>query len=128
MVDLEAEIRAYLVTKATLTTLTGTRIYADANLPATYKPSDGGALLFTIRGGPQDYTGKVPRPSLQFRSYGMTAAIARQVDRALNDVLNDKQFGKVKWVRQTVLGQPLKDPETNWDFVLSFYEAQIGNF
>lgn len=126
MVDIDAVIRARLVQNVALTALVGSRIYASLNPPAGYSPSVGPAVVFGVNGGSPDYA-PILRPTLMFRSYGATEAIARQTDRAVFDALHDYQGGTVLNVVSDVLGQLLAEPDTQWRFVLSYYRALILN-
>ena len=127
MTDVEAVVREYLASAAGLTAYTGERIYASRNLPAGYKPTDGPAVVFGIRGGGQDYTSHVLMPALQFRCYGATQTLARATDRALHSALNEMSGRGIKWARMEGLGQLLTEPETLWWFVLSFWDVWLGN-
>jgi len=127
MIDIEKVVRDYLITVSALMTLTGGRIYASTHLPPSYKPDDGPALLFALRGGGQDYSSHVLVASLQFRSYALTATLARQLDRELYSALNDVKTGQIKYARLETPGQLLTEPETGWYFALSFYRVLVGN-
>lgn len=126
MIDIEATVRARLVANVALAALTGPRIYASVTLPAGYQPSLGPAVIFNVNGGSPDYA-PVLRPTLMFRSYGLTEAIARQTDRAVFDALHDYRGGAVMSVRNDVLGQLLAESDTQWRFVLSYYKAMLLN-
>jgi len=127
MTDVEAIIRSWLAAIAAITALTGQRIYADTELPPTYAPADGPAILLIRRGGGQDESGHVLRPSIQFRCYGETTVLARQLDRTLFDGINDQRYGSIKWSRCEVQGQLVRDPATGWPYVISFYTFHVGN-
>lgn len=128
MTDPDATLITYLTGQAGLTALTGNRIYAGLYLPKDYRPETGPALLFSPRGGGQDYTGLVLSPSYQFRSCGATLKMARELDRALYDVLDDIQdCTTIKYARMEVIGQPLLDQATGWPMVLSFYRVFFNN-
>ena len=127
MTDIEAVVRAYLATVAGITALTGARIYAGVDLPAGYTPSAGSALIFSIRGGGQDFSSHVLAPSMQFRAYGATEAAARALDQALYAGLNDVKAGSINWARCEVLGQIVREPETGWAYVISFYRVLMTN-
>ena len=86
--DTNSIIRAYLVTKTTLTDIVGTRIYSprlpeNATLPA---------LGFFTRGGTSTpYIPGLVTPSVQFDCWGESPIAARQVYRALYDVMQGIQ-------------------------------------
>lgn len=127
MIDQEALIRQWLVSESAITTLTGQRVYASTALPAGYKPTDGPALLFKIRGGRSDYSSRILRPSVQFEAYALTEALARQLAMALHDVINDQGYQKISIARLEVQPVPLQHPETQWPYILSFYVFHIQN-
>ena len=126
MIDIAAIVREKLVANAPLVAVTGERIYAAARLPASYKPVAGGAVLFSVEGGTADY-GPTLRPTLKFQCYGLTDAVAWQVDRLVFDALHDLQSGIVLKVQIDVLGQIVAEQQTDWRYVLSYYRAQIAN-
>lgn len=127
MIDADAEVRRYLAGIPALAAWFGKRIYAAVNLPMGYKIEDGPALLFAMRGGTQDYSSRVIRPSYQFRLYAGTEADARKSAALLYDNLNDKSSGAIKMARLEVLPTLLRDQETDWPFMLAFYQLQIAN-
>jgi len=124
MIDIEATVRDYLMTTR-LVDLTGQRVYAHPTLPANYTPSAGPAVLFTVRGGHQDYSSHLITASLQFQCYALTAALAREVDRKLFDVLNDATEAAILSARMEQPGQLLQDQEVSWFFVLSYYTVIV---
>jgi hypothetical protein len=125
VIDVEATVRDFLARVTGITDLTGQKIYASTYVPAGYKPGDGQALLFGVRGGGQDYSSHVVRARLQFMAFGASAAECRELDRALFDGFNDVKDGDILWTRLEVPGVLLRDPETEWPYVLSFYEAMV---
>jgi hypothetical protein len=121
-------IRDYLLTKAALVALAGTRIYAEANTPpAGYKLSDGGAICFKARGGRPEYVDVLLAPSYQFKCYGTTELTANQLYQALYDALQNAQTYIIRGARCEVLGQTLAEPETGWPFVLTFFKVMVTN-
>lgn len=127
MIDVEASLTTLLLSIATLTAKTDRRIYAGTSLPAGSTITAGKTLLFNMRGGDPDFSSKVLYPSIQFRSYGPTEEDARDLDRTLFDVLHDyKGPGILNCTLQT-LGQLLYEPDTNWPFILSYYQLSILN-
>lgn len=127
MIDAPAVIRSYLVTQTALTTLTGQRIWPERSRPiAGYKPADGGAIAFKIRGGQLLYSGQAASPSVQFKCYAADELGANAVYRALFDALNNKHGSGIKSAYAETLGQTLTEPETEWPFVLAFYTVWLG--
>lgn len=126
MIDIEATLRSKLAADSTLAAVVADRIYAAERLPAGYKPSLGGAVLFKVMGGNADF-GPTLRPTVQVRSYGLTEAVAREVDRAVFDALHELHNGNVLMVEIDILGQMVAEPETDWRYVLSYYRAQVVN-
>lgn len=127
MTDTDAAIRAWLAASAGVTAIAGARIYASRSLPAGYEPEKGPALLFSARGGGQDHSSKVLKPSYQFQSYAATEASARSLDRAVYDAMNDREYQQIKSARLETFPQTLVDQETGWPFVLTYYQFLIGN-
>ena len=126
MVDIEKSIRDYLV-GTTVYDLTAARVHANTSLPAGYTPADGPALLFAVRGGGQDYTSQVYAASVQFQAYAATPAECRALDRRLYEQLNDVKAGAILFARLEQLGQLLTEPQTDWPFVLSYYQIMVRN-
>jgi len=128
MTDVEAVIRAYLVTVTALTTLVGQRVYASVDLPAGYTPAgDGSAILFGVRGGDQAYSSRQLHPSVQFRCYAETEAKARSVAEALYDALNDAHGLGFRYARMETLPQLLREPEVDWPYCLCFFRVWLDN-
>lgn len=127
MTDVEAVLRAYLAGQAGIAALAGNRIYAAVDPPAGYTPDDGAAIVLGIRGGGQAYHSKTLIASVQMRCFGATATAARALDRALYGALNDKQAAGIPWARLDVLGTLLMDPETGWQYVLSYWTVMVSN-
>jgi len=125
VIDVEATLRAVLVKRMPA----GTNIFAAANLPAGYTPTaTGPAVLFQQRGGTQPYHSRTLKSSVQFRCYGPNEAEARKLDRTLFDALNDVQaFEGLQNARCAVVGQLLVEPQTEWRFVLSFWDVFLKN-
>jgi hypothetical protein len=127
VVDAEKVIRAYLATDDALNRLVGERIHAGTHLPPGYKPMDGPAILFAVRGGSQHYSNAVLQISAQYQCFAATDALAREVARALYDALNDQAAQGIKQSRLEAPGQLLADPETGWHFVFSAFRHWLVN-
>jgi hypothetical protein len=129
MIDIEATIRAYLVTLTDLTAIFGTRIYAARSLPPGYRAEQGAALLMTIRGGGQEYHSQLYLPSVQLRAYAATEEEVRAASMAIYDALNDTKARGFAWIRMEdgTLPVLLNEPGTNWPYMLSYYSIQVLN-
>lgn len=129
MIDLEAKIRAYLIARAEITAIFGRRVYASRSLPAGYRPEQGPALLFTVRGGRQAYHAQLFSPSVQFRAYAKDDASATHAGRMLHESINDRQAHGLAYIRMEdgTLPTLLNDPETSWPYSLSFYTFHVQN-
>jgi len=130
--DTNSIIRAYLVTKTTLTDIVGQRIYCprlpkDASLPA---------LGYFTRGGrSSSYIPGIVSPSVQFDCWGISSLAARQVYRAVYDNLQGLEKtavvvgGNTYYILSTeeeVQGQDLVDIELpNYFRVLAFFSMMI---
>lgn len=123
MIDIEATVRTYLLSVPGVTALTGTRIYAGRDVPPVgYQPSDGGAICFKVRGGSLNYPAVHADSSLQFKCYGASEVAAAGVYRALVDALQDARTNTILSSQLEILGQHLEEPETQWRFVLAFFQ------
>lgn len=128
MVDAPKAILDFLLDQEGLTNVVEGRIYAEAYDPAPgYTPADGQAICFKTRGGRQDYTGSVLLPSVQFKCYGETEVEANEAFRALYDALNDKASYEIKYAMLETLGQTLREPDTEWIYVLAFFSIMVTN-
>lgn len=122
MNDAGAMIRTSLLTQAALTAITSTRIWAERSTPIVgYKPQDGGAIAFKVRGGGLMYHNGLMSPSVQFKCYGLDEATANTVYRALFDVLHDQAFASIRAATCEVLGQTSLEQDTLWPFVLTYF-------
>jgi len=129
MIDIEANIRALLSTLPKITAVFGARVYAARSLPPGYRPEAGPGLLFTIRGGGQEFHSQFYRPSIQCRVYAANEAQARNASGKLYDALNDTQARGFAWIRMEdgTLPVLLNEPATGWPYVLSFFSFQVQN-
>lgn len=131
MIDIEASVRALLAGNAAVTTLAGDRILAAPQPFRDYSVEAGPLVLFGVRGGQTDYSKKLLRPSIQFRCYASTEAMARRLDRAVYDSLNRLPEagcgGAVASAAVESFGSLLHEPETEWPYVLSFWRLLMFN-
>ena len=130
MVDAPQVLLTHLNTLTRVTTLTSTRIWAETDTPPPgYTPADGAAICFRRRGGDADVTqeGGVLRDSYQFKIYGPTPLAANAAYRALFDGLHlGGGVGLISAALEAA-GQTLREPETDWPFVLTFFECFFIN-
>lgn len=137
MTNDSAIILNYLLDQSDLTTLTGTRIWAEADTPpATYRPSEGPAICFKRRGGVMDEEAVILSPSYQFKIYGADGATGQStspeasadtVYRKLFDVLNFAGTALIRGVQLEAMGQTLREPDTKWTYMLVYFRAQVVN-
>lgn len=90
-------VRELLLASSALSTLTEGRIYADPELPTDYLPSQGVAIVMSLRGGGDDYSGKTLDPSIQFAIYGPgdDMGAAWNVYREMKVYLDDAKSAEV---------------------------------
>ena len=126
MIDALALIRAHLVADATLLARVGERLYAGRDVPPSgYTPDDGAAITFLVRGGGPDYDDALLLPSVQFKCYGTSELEANTTYRALVDALHNSRGASVLWAELEVLGGTLREPDTEWVFVLVFFKIML---
>ncbi len=133
MIDAQGVMLAFLEGQSSITTLTGSRIYAGRSEPPEgYTPADGAAIVFKRRQDrPIGERGVAISSSFAFRFYGTGGNYnaqllsAEALYRATYEVLN---FG----TNYGVLGaqieggpEPLTEPDTGWPVVVAFFRAQL---
>jgi hypothetical protein len=86
MADLGTELRGYLLSDATVSTLVSTRIYPDV-LPQGYKVSQGGALTYTVIDTIHDHLlnglSGIARSRVEFAAFAGTRAGANAIAEAV---------------------------------------------
>jgi hypothetical protein len=123
--DAAKRLRDFLAANAGLTALVGTRIYAERTEPPEgYKPGQGSCVCFSISGS-VDYSDAFQNCRVQFKCYGKDEVEANQVYRALYDALNRQSGQYVRWAINQTLGQTLREPDTKWVFVLTYFSVWI---
>jgi hypothetical protein len=123
--DAAKYLRDFLMDNETLTLLVGARIYAERTEPVEgYKPEDGGCICFQLS-GEMDYSGGFQRRRVQFKCYGVDEVKANEVYRALHDALERQSGQYVRWAISQTLGQTLREPDTKWVFVLTYFTVWI---
>lgn len=126
MVDVHAAILAFLEDDATLVAAAPGGIFAARDVPPPgYKPDDGAAITFRVRGGTPDYDDATLMPSVQFKCYGASELAAWTCYRTLYDTLHNGVSATIARGISEVLGQPLEEPDTDWPFVLAFFRVLI---
>lgn len=128
MIDASAVLREYLETQSPLVALTGTRIYPEANEPPEGTlPTDGACLCYKVRGGQPIKPRQLWPVSVQFKCYGATEVEANELYRALVDVLDCAHAGQMRGAEIETVGVTLREPETLWPFVLTFFTVAVAN-
>ena len=129
-IDTNSILVTYFKTQSTLTDLTTTaRIYGPPGLPADFTIQP--AVSFFTSGGNSDlYVTELRSPSKTIKCWGSTPVEARQVYRALYQVLQGIERVTVEsniilCAEQEVEGQDLIDPDTDWPFVLTFFKVMM---
>ncbi len=126
--DTNAIIRAYLITRTTLTALVGQRIIYPRLPENTTLP----AVSFFARGGTSTpYIPGIPEPSIQFDCWAASPIVAREVYGKLYDNLQGIQNVTVGAYQimsaiEEVQGQDLVDTEIpNYFRVLTFFTIMV---
>jgi len=124
--DAPSRLRSFLLLNVALLALTSTRIYAERTEPVEgYQPGkDGSCVCFTL-GGTVDSSNAMQRARVQFKCYGKDEVEANQVYRALYNALHRQSGQYVRWAFCQTLGQTLREPDTKWPFVLTYFEIFI---
>ena len=125
-VDENKAVTDFLLADSSITDSFGSRIWGGRDVPPpTYKPADGPGLCLKSRGGLDDYTDVVMHPSMQIKVYGATEAVANASYRLLHQRLQNARSADILWARREVTGQLLREPDTEWVFVLVFYKVML---
>lgn len=126
MVDAHTVVRAFLLADGDLVALVDDRVYAGRDVPPVgYTPDDGPCVVFKVRGGAPDYPDALLNPSLQFKCYGSDEVEAYQTYRAVYDALQNGHNASILHAESEVLGQLLREPDTEWVYALAFFVVQI---
>ena len=128
MADLNLSIRQFLAADSAINTAFGSRIYAGRIVPNEgYKPSDGACICFNPRGGPLPYEKGVPRtPSIQFKVYAQTGQEANTAHEIVYGAIHHAPAGAaVVWCELEAEPSILREPDTQWPYVLAFYSFTI---
>lgn len=129
MIDAAKVVYDYLAADPYLHNAIGFRLWAEVNAPpatANYKPSLGAAIAFKSAGGGIEASDTVLRSRWQFKVYGPDAYIIRTAYLALVDALHDtKGRGGIATSLLDVPGTMLSEPDTEWLFMLVFFETRM---
>ena len=130
--DTNSIIRTYLAAETTLTDVVSTRIFTPRLPENTDLPALG---FFTRGGGSTPYIPGIVTPSIQFDCWADTPIVARQVYRALYDVLQGVQNEtvtvgssdyKIMSAIEEVQGQDLQDVDIpNYYRVITFFSIMV---
>ena len=130
--DTNSIIRTFLVAQSTLTDVVSTRVYCPRLPENVTLPAIG---YFTRGGDSHPYIPGLVTPSVQFDCWGDTPIAAREVYRALYDVLQGVQFQNVvvdsttyqiQSAIEEVQGQDLQDVDIpDYYKVMTFFSIQI---
>lgn len=123
--DAPQHLRDFLLANATLAALVGTRVYAERTEPVEgYKLGDGPCVCFLV-GGAMDYSGALQRARVQFKCYGADEIVTNAAHRALHNALERQSGQYIRWAISQTLGQTLRELDTKWTFVLSYFQIWI---
>jgi hypothetical protein len=126
MVDLNAAIQTFMARPAVVA-FTGPRIWPGKTPIPGYTPAAGPAVVFAIRGGPMDKTGRIALCSTVVRYYGDTEEQRNDTWRASMDAWHDKKDGTVS-AQLDVLPQELTEPTTRgWVFLFAIWTFRVKN-
>lgn len=127
MIDAQGVVRAFVAGRPGVSAVAGGRVYAEVDLPEQYAIADGPAVLLGIRGGAPSYDDNHLETSVQMRCYGATQTEAWRMYRALYDAVHGKSGTGVQRARCAVVGQLVRDPETMFYYVITFFTFWLHN-
>lgn len=133
MINTATNLRNFLLQNAALVTLTGQRIWVNTDLPPSYQPIDGGAVLINNRPGNRlggvDYTSKILAESFSAQCYGVEPDVCQDVYRALFDAIDCKSNMTYQLFSGELeeAGVLLTAPETDWFFIQCFFRCMFRN-
>lgn len=130
-IDETQALLEFLQAQTALTTLTGSRLWADRRIPPDgYKPSDGVGICFKVRGGIDLDPSVLQDPSFQFKIYGHVngasdEATCRNAAHVLHDCLQEKANKDILTARRETLPVTLQEPDAGWTYALVFYKVMV---
>lgn len=132
MIDAHSALRTHLITASPLRTLLGGDHVYWPELPASLSSAmPRKAISFRFSGGQTDPYLRAQRARVTLRCWGESSYEAMGVYRALYDRLHDSQnfiVGDVGFhgAFESVPGEPLEDPDTDWPFVFAVYDIWLA--
>lgn len=121
-IDPHPLISTYLAGVSQVNAVTGARIWAGEDTPPKgYEPTQGGAIVFRVRGGLEDHSAHYARPSVQFKCYAATRVLAYSLALTVKAVLDDAPIpglptGKVETLPNLI------NEVNGWPMAVFFYE------
>ncbi len=111
--------------------LSSFKLFPDLEIPPEgYQPADGIGVCFKVRGGSDGDPSVLTHPSFQFKIYGLKTGeppelTCRIAARTLHDNFTEKSDANILTVYREVMPVTLKEPETDWTYVLVFYKVMV---
>jgi len=128
MIDALGLIRKYVHQRPTVVALVGKRIWAGRTYPPKgYKPDQGPALVFQVRGGALTYEDDHVFASVQFKCYGLTEVDANELYSALVTDVHAATgvSATIRHAELEGLGTTLEEPDSEWVYVLCYVNFMI---
>lgn len=130
MIDPAEALRAHLIAPSALRTLLGGDYVYTPEVPSNVTMPRK-AIAFRLGGGSSSPYLYAQAARATFRCYGSSHAEARDVYQALYDRLHLSQnfiVGDVGFhgISESVPGEPLEDPDTDWPFMFAIYEVVVA--
>lgn len=116
---------AYLETRTVLLDRVDGRIVVSTQLPIGYHVNTGPLILLRSRGGDVSYDQQIGDPSIQCECYAATDLEAMDVAVLLHNTLIPARTRFIARVDPEVIFQQVRDPQTEWPRVVSFYRIAI---
>lgn len=121
-VDPHPLITEYLASVSQVTTLTSTRIWAGEDTPPKgYEPTQGGAVVFRVRGGSEDHSPHYARPSVQVKCYAATRQLAYELALKVKAALGEMHLAGLPTGRAETLPNLINEVN-GWPMAVFFYE------
>lgn len=127
MIDVLSTMRTYIADRSSVAALTSNRVYAGVVYPPPeYQPGQY-AICFNARGGALTYDRRLLGESFTFKCYADNEVNAMALYRTLVDAIDDTQGGAIRHVELEISGYPLREPDTDWPFVLTFFRVTFDS-